>query len=323
MAAFTGLGVAEDEEKLYIWLLSHPDQDAAAAARALRLARRRCETLLASLLERGIVSRASASGSCRAVAPEVAVEHLILQQQEEMERARAAASRLAVEAHAALGGNDAAPIEVVRGPRARQRVFLDLQRAARHQVRILDRPPYAVAPRPPSNEIERQRLTEGIAYRVIYDPEGLPPSRVEALAPFLALGEQARILPELPIKMAIRDDDEALLVPLDETTDAMLVRAPVLLRAVTSLFEQLWARAMPLRASRASSADGRRPDAKDLQILSLLALGYKDEAVARDLGIARRTIERRVGALLRLTGGRNRFQLGLEAERRGWLSAQR
>jgi DNA-binding NarL/FixJ family response regulator len=53
--------------------------------------------------------------------------------------------------------------------------------------------------------------------------------------------------------------------------------------------------------------------------LELLALGGKDEAVARHLGVSLRTVRRRVADLLEELGATTRFQAGMEAVRRGWI----
>jgi len=61
----------------------------------------------------------------------------------------------------------------------------------------------------------------------------------------------------------------------------------------------------------AASADDR--------LLSLLATGLKDEAIARQLGVSLRTVHRRTSGLSESLGARTRFQAGVLAERRGLL----
>lgn len=59
------------------------------------------------------------------------------------------------------------------------------------------------------------------------------------------------------------------------------------------------------------------------RILSLLAVGLSDEAIARQLGIGLRTVQRRVQALLVRLGAGSRFQAGVLAAGRGWWQPQR
>ncbi|OLT18092.1 hypothetical protein BJF80_02095 [Serinicoccus sp. CUA-874] len=76
-----------------------------------------------------------------------------------------------------------------------------------------------------------------------------------------------------------------------------------------TLFDELWRRAEPLMSRDAS--------AQDVKLLELLSLGFKDEAIARQMGLGLRTVRRRVAALMDEHGVDTRFQLGLAVSRRG------
>jgi DNA-binding NarL/FixJ family response regulator len=60
-------------------------------------------------------------------------------------------------------------------------------------------------------------------------------------------------------------------------------------------------------------------DPHDQQIVELLAVGMKDEAILRQLGISERTLRRRIAALLARLGATGRFQAGVQAAHRGWI----
>ena len=57
-------------------------------------------------------------------------------------------------------------------------------------------------------------------------------------------------------------------------------------------------------------------------ILSMLAVGSKDEAIARKLDVSTRTVRRAVAAMMDECGAENRFQLAVAAVRLGWLTAE-
>lgn len=65
---------------------------------------------------------------------------------------------------------------------------------------------------------------------------------------------------------------------------------------------------------------GSEPSAEELEILRLLAQGLTDEAIASRLGLPNRTYSRRLVMLWSKLGARSRFQAGVLACRRGWLS---
>jgi DNA-binding CsgD family transcriptional regulator len=89
-----------------------------------------------------------------------------------------------------------------------------------------------------------------------------------------------------------------------------LVRAPVVVAALRSLFEELWARAIPVASQAPTGAQ---------QVLRLAAQGLSDEGIARHLGLSVRTVRARFAEAAAELGAQSRFQAGVEAARRGWL----
>lgn len=93
-----------------------------------------------------------------------------------------------------------------------------------------------------------------------------------------------------------------------------------LLDAMRELFEALWQQATMTEPGRCMHAPqspesmGRLPP-KLRPILVLLAAGMNDKAIAHELCISPRTLERRMATLLRLLGARTRFHAGYLAAR--------
>ncbi|MFF2779242.1 LuxR family transcriptional regulator [Streptomyces sp. NPDC058052] len=210
-------------------------------------------------------------------------------------------------------------VEVVTGeaigPRMRQ-----AWASARQQIRQMDSPPYF--PIPGSTEDALATLARGVTQRVIYSRASLeqPGHLEESIEPVIAAGEQARVLPAVPVKLVLIDDAYALVslsIKEADVHNTMLVVQPCgLLSALVALFEQSWRDALPFHG-RTALPGGLQP--ADRRLLWLLAGGAADEVIAREIGVSRRTLFRRVQVLMARLGATNRFQLALQAQRHGWL----
>ncbi|WP_185298336.1 LuxR family transcriptional regulator [Streptomyces finlayi] len=210
-------------------------------------------------------------------------------------------------------------VEVVTGDAIGPRVS-HAWASAREQIRQLESPPYFPLPRATDDALAT--LARGVTQRVVYSRESLEhPGRLkDVIEPCVKAGEQARVLPSVPVKLVIIDEAYALVSLSIQEADVhstMLVVQPCgLLSALMALFEQSWQNALPFHGR--TTAPGGLPPA-DRRLLWLLAGGASDEVIARELGVSRRTLFRRLQVLMARLGAANRFQLALQAQRSGWL----
>jgi len=265
-----------------------------------------------------------------AAPPDVALEALLLQQQERLQRARLHIQQLTDRHRAATAHQDPASlVEVVTGRGAALQRFEQVQRSARHEIRAIDKPPYATTPRN-NNPVEAELLGRGIRYRVIYDPGGLTDFHdlrgdLETSA---ALGEQSRVLPTAPTKLILADDRVGL-IPLQAAPAAIesivVVHPSALLQALAALFQSLWARALPLPLAprTAPPGDHAAPTPDELRLLTLLTTGVPDLTMARQLGLSYRTFQRRLHRLMTRLDAETRFQAGVRAALLGWIPDNR
>lgn len=161
-------------------------------------------------------------------------------------------------------------------------------------------------------------VRSGRRSRAIYPAEALTVDP-EALAIRARGGEEVRVLPEVPSRIAILGGAAALVpeelgVPSERR---LVVRNGALVRALTLFFESLWRQALPVPAFEGWGTDGRT--SQRTLLLQQLTGGAKDEQIARALGLSLRTVRRRVADLMEELGAVSRFQAGVEAGRRGWL----
>jgi len=156
--------------------------------------------------------------------------------------------------------------------------------------------------------------------RSIYDAAAMEdPVTRQIIQVCAGAGEQARLLPSVPMKMKLADYNTALL-PLTSngTAGALLIRAPVIIGALREYFELLWDRATPLKPQRPAPPADRLPPALQA-VLELMAEGLNDAAIARRLGISVGTVRRYIAAITDRLGVSSRFAAGAAAQRRGWI----
>ncbi len=132
-------------------------------------------------------------------------------------------------------------------------------------------------------------------------------------------GEQARLLPEVPMKMKLADHTTAML-PLtpNGTGGALLIRAPVIISALREYFELLWERATPVTSDRLAAPGDRLPPAQQA-VLEMMATGASDDVIARRLGISVTTVRRHITTIMHRLGVSSRFAAGAAAQRKGWI----
>ncbi|MFI1098425.1 helix-turn-helix domain-containing protein [Streptomyces sp. NPDC020917] len=310
----TPAGIDPFDASVYHAAVSRRVASPAQIAAELGCSADRVARALDRLREHGLVGRlAGRSRRYAAIEPQTALDALVRARTSELEHVRVAAAELS-RMFAAAREDETEEVEIATGGDALGRWFVTLQQQARHEVRTLDRPPYALTT---SNPVEAAAMTRGVVYRAVYAPEALEwPGVLDDIRDLVKRGEQARVLPGLRVKVAIADHRLALIpLSLDLTqVRAAIIRPSALLDAVVDYWELCWRQALPLDAPAADPLGE-----EDRQMLTLLVSGLKDEAIARQLGWSVRTMRRRTRRLHEQLGASNRFQAGVIASRRGWI----
>lgn len=204
----------------------------------------------------------------------------------------------------ATGGPVWEPVAAELAPALVRRLVEDLDGVVRSSVLTLDAGPGLDET---SIRQSQQRLAAGqFEQRTIYPMRVMDdPAGRAWLRSWAAVGEQQRLSLQPPSDFAIFGDRAVVAVAEwgNASSDHVLVREPMLVRAFTALFDRAYERALPVpREDTGAEAD--------LRLLRLLALGLKDESIARYLGCSLRTVRRRIARLMEAYGARTRFQLG-------------
>ena len=321
------LGIAPDVEVVYRALLARPNTTATALAEALERPEPDVGTALAVLIDAGLAIR-SDDQLFAAAPPAVALGSMLTERRDGLRLAEQALATLAEEHRAAVAGRSISDlIEVVTGVDSIRHRYRQVQQAATRELRMFVTAPFVAVP-PGENAAEPAAADRGVAIRAVLENAVLTePGSTEETVDSLRRGLQLRVVEELPMKLVIADADLAL-VPLAVAPGgepgAVLLQRSGLLAALDALFESTWRRAYPLELSRleggdlADDAATDRPTPLDRQILSLMLAGLTDQAVATQLDLSLRTVQRRLRHLQDLAGVNSRMQLGWYAARQDW-----
>jgi DNA-binding CsgD family transcriptional regulator/DNA-binding MarR family transcriptional regulator len=210
--------------------------------------------------------------------------------------------------------------EVIRDLPSVRRRLEELALGARSEVLSLSPiPANPSATRAASRSLDLDTLNRGIQMRTIYPDIAVYDTGALAYAEELtAAGGEIRIARELPLRLLIVDRRTAL-VPMnpDDSTEGCLVIYHLgTVVALTALFESCWQASWPLTGDQDEAGSC---SVMERAVLTLLACGTKDEAVARQLSLSVRTLRRCIADLMIRAGATSRFELGAQAVARGWL----
>jgi hypothetical protein len=334
------LGLDELTERVYRELVHSGPAGVDALALRLGIARERVAGAVHFLEAKSLASR-SAMGLVHSAPPQLALGALLTAQRHALGQAELTAAALAEAYHAASSQNAHELVEVAVGAEQVRQRFDHIQQGAEAELLALVQTRIEVA-ETGTNEAEAMAVQRGVRYRVVVE-RGLfdGPDAVDRLSAAVLGDEQVRVAETVPTRLIIADRSTVML-PLSEPADeaaeaggngaarapgadrapmALVSRAPGLVTAMLGLFESIWQRSVPVRLSEQQPVAPAepRPTALDLRILSLLLVGATDAAIAKQLGLGLRTIQRRVAHMMDLAEVSTRLQLGWQAHERGWL----
>lgn len=297
-------------------------------ARVLRAEERTVRDEVDRLAAWGIVS--DQDGWVRPLPPRVPIERLV-----ETQAKRLDATRASVETMVGLwtrrhGAPE--PVEVILDEEVATDVSRNLMDATRSTVDALCTGPVSARTPLPNADAHRppvgvhdglfEALERGVRVRTVYDASVLQDAPVLALVnSCIEASEEGRVCQRVPLNLVIFDDDRVVLsVPGDGVNRRMLVviHDSGLLDVLRDLFGVFWGRGFPLTADAGDGA-ATSDDTEARRLISYLAAGLTDEAIARELSISTRTLGRRIARLEETLDARGRFQLAIQASRRGWV----
>ncbi|HVV21728.1 MAG TPA: helix-turn-helix domain-containing protein [Pseudonocardiaceae bacterium] len=322
------VGIPDAEARVYEALIPQGQSTVEGLSGRTNFTTARIIRALNNLIDRGLVTRvAGRPARYDAIAPSLAGSVLVAKREHELRQLQQHLNKLDEAFHTEMAATQlAGDVERIEGAAKVWRTFVRIQRSAQREVRAFDKPPYFVSPGEHGDEgpnlEERRSLESGaVGYRVVYDQESVAlPGRLENIWEGIRRGERARVGSSLPAKLVISDDEVAIVSSAADYQAglAYLIHRSSLLDMTIGLFEATWDRAVPLNRTETRSATSPL-SAGDQQLLGLLASGATDTVIARTFDWSIRTVQRHIHELMQRVGARTRFQIGMEAARRGWL----
>jgi len=328
------VGLSQLAEQVYRGLVSWGGGTLAEVAASAGVSQKMARDALSSLEAKGLLTRSATHPSRYSpTPPHSAIELLVRARQEELEQVRVAAKQFDDELRAAGPGLARSEFVEVLAP-GDGLISLNVQLFASASKEILgfQKPPI----NPPDEEFVAFKLgilARGVSIRALYTLDALAGAgNIKFMETVAAAGEQSRITSDFPTQGWVVDREVAFLpLRVDQPGvdhEYLLVHRCALLDNLVALFEALWARAQPFdpgteiaTLNDATLDDMERsvltPDEK--QLLALLAVGFNDESIAKQLGLGARTIERRMRHIMDVLGTQTRFQAAVEATSRGLI----
>lgn len=325
------LGLDPTAERVYQELVTAGSDTPTGLVERTRLPAAAIRAALGLLAELGLVTKQNVDRDrYTAAPPAVALGALLAEQRHALYRAELGLASLAESYRDAASDHSARDlVEVLIGAQPVRHRFEQIQMGATSELYVMSEASHEVVA-PGESMAEEQAITRGVRYRVVIEQAMLDfPGAVEGLAAHMKHQQACRVVEKVPTRLVIADRSAAL-VPLSDGTNpdggepaAMFVRAPGLIRLLIGLYESVWDRAVPVRLVESGVVELDEPETEptglDLRILSLLMVGATDAAIAKQLGLGLRTVQRRVAHMMDLAKVSTRLQLGWHACHRGWL----
>jgi DNA-binding NarL/FixJ family response regulator len=295
----------------------HPHQLTDSLGLTLAELRRATDQLLALGLVRAAPGR---DGEMSCVSPDSAADLLLAPLEDEIRersslaiRIRAGLQALVPEYEAGLAARRRSQaVELIAGLDAVRKVMADLARKCVSSL-ITSQPGGGRSVEVLEEAVGRDEamLRRGVRMRTIYQHtaryDAPTASYVERVS---TLGAEVRTLGDSLMRMIVFDKEVGIIEVRSHPHSALLIREPNVLDFMVAAFDRAWISAMPFPASAARNDVKQVSNEISRLIISLLAEGSNDKAIARRLGMSERTCQRYVRQILDQTGARTRFEAG-------------
>src|SRR4051812_614941 len=249
------LGLTGYEASAYVALTRRGEATASEVASIAELPRQRIYDVLEGLVAKGFATiKPGRPARYTAASPDEALWSAFDRRQQEIAQLeRGIAETIERLTPAYRAGREADDplrfIELLREPAAIAKRFTALEASAEREILVFTKQPYAV--QPAENVEGLELLGRRIEARSVYERSIYgDPAHAEAVRSFIAAGEKARVVDELPLKLVVIDERVAMFTLEDPVAGSggltiMIVEHPAVSRLLKLAFEAVWASGAP------------------------------------------------------------------------------
>lgn len=252
------LGIPRREAEVYLALLQKSDFTAPEIAKITSVTRTKSYEILQNLVKKGLCTEHYRNGvktfSC--INPEIVMEGIKSEYDKKKKVADEVQQKLFEIHESGTGENNPLDyIEVLTDGATIKERWQTIQSGTEKELLIFTKPPYTGTL---EDNIDSQSdvMHKGITYKSIYEyKDAITPAGQEELAAivesYINLGEEARLIDELPMKLVISDETITMFalndrISLEPSITTMLVNHPSFAFAMKKMFQAIWENSLTL-----------------------------------------------------------------------------
>lgn len=259
------LGLSGRESEVYLALLHKSELSAPEVAKVTTITRTKSYEILQNLVKKGMCSEKYRDGikTFKSIEPNIALENLVLSYSRELNRVKDLAEQIKAELVNLHNENKEKTdpldyIEVLSDVGQTRERWLKIQRNTKSELLGFTKPPYIVGSLGDNVPEESTILMNSkVKVKGIYEYEGLTTdveieNMIKVLEKYQQLGEEVRIVKELPMKLVISDNNISMLALNDNITlkpssiTTMIITHPGLAIGLKNMFESYWSESITI-----------------------------------------------------------------------------
>ncbi len=257
------LGLAGREAEVYLALLQKNGLSAPEVSKITTITRTKAYEILQNLVKKGLCNVTSKNGMkiFSGIEPTIAIKNVLSIYENELCRKQKLGEQLFEELTELykIKEKNSGPldyIEVLNDVGQIRERFMSIQNNTKQQILVFTKPPYTNLTVEDTLETETNVIKNKVSAKSIYEYQGLTKDELDQLIrsinKYEEIGEEARIIKELPMKMVISDETITMFalsdrVSLMPSLTTMIVDHPDFAKAQKKVFETYWREAIPVK----------------------------------------------------------------------------